>query len=453
MNIIQTFVQLQEANVREGQRFTCVERANAEYTVQPSGYTARAGDVTFSNGLIGELQIKGTANLLCFGMSATASGAVNAQAIIDALSRAGRLYIPKGTYDVGTPLNIPNSEIIIEGDGRDATKINLVNTTGLGIFFKSVFPNRGQKIQLRDFSIRSNVQRENSFNLAFYATDILDIQRITVADCFSGILLSGCSNVNMNSVKVFKGANTATLQGVGISLIRDAEYSISPITNCLFQVDVEAKSSNAEAFDAGFLINASDGIWLTDCHSYLSNDGILISGASNYQIGRTTIENCYLDLSYNTNLHFTGATTGKFFNIEINSTFLRAAGSSSVLAEDSCSLQDVSFNNCRFEAAGSRPLDLSTTNGLDRLAITNCKFYGNNTTSLASSIGCDIKALNFIYTGNVNATTFAGDSDLIIRGGSNNILVTGNSFSSSANTSNITDNSGAVTKLITNNLL
>jgi hypothetical protein len=67
MNIIQTFVQLQQAFVTEGQRFTCVERADAEYIVQASGYTALAGDATFANGLIGALQINGLCDLYWFG--------------------------------------------------------------------------------------------------------------------------------------------------------------------------------------------------------------------------------------------------------------------------------------------------------------------------------------------------------------------------------------------------
>jgi hypothetical protein len=67
MNIIQTFAQLQQTIVKAGQRLTCVERGNAEYTVQPSGYVALAGDVTFANGLIGALQINGLCDLYWFG--------------------------------------------------------------------------------------------------------------------------------------------------------------------------------------------------------------------------------------------------------------------------------------------------------------------------------------------------------------------------------------------------
>jgi hypothetical protein len=55
---VNTFTALTLLSPTEGEVFVCVERANAEYIVQASGYTALAGDVTFANGLHGALQIK-----------------------------------------------------------------------------------------------------------------------------------------------------------------------------------------------------------------------------------------------------------------------------------------------------------------------------------------------------------------------------------------------------------
>jgi hypothetical protein len=43
----------------DGTTFICQERANAKYILQPSGYTALPGDVTFANGRVGALQIDG----------------------------------------------------------------------------------------------------------------------------------------------------------------------------------------------------------------------------------------------------------------------------------------------------------------------------------------------------------------------------------------------------------
>jgi len=55
---VQTFSSLASLSPSANDVFVCVERANAEYIVQPSGYVALAGDVTFSNSLVGALQEK-----------------------------------------------------------------------------------------------------------------------------------------------------------------------------------------------------------------------------------------------------------------------------------------------------------------------------------------------------------------------------------------------------------
>ncbi len=53
---VDTFANLAASSpVQDGQRFICQERANANYILQPSGYTALAGDVTFANGRVGAL--------------------------------------------------------------------------------------------------------------------------------------------------------------------------------------------------------------------------------------------------------------------------------------------------------------------------------------------------------------------------------------------------------------
>lgn len=58
-----TFAQMASNRpVKTGQSFKCQERANAEYILQTSGYTALAGDVTFANGRVGSLQLEGGAN-------------------------------------------------------------------------------------------------------------------------------------------------------------------------------------------------------------------------------------------------------------------------------------------------------------------------------------------------------------------------------------------------------
>ena len=55
---IPTFASLSALSPSAGLVYVCIERANAMYVVQPSGYSALAGDVTFSNGLVGALQVQ-----------------------------------------------------------------------------------------------------------------------------------------------------------------------------------------------------------------------------------------------------------------------------------------------------------------------------------------------------------------------------------------------------------
>lgn len=62
------FSDLEDARpTQTGQSFICQERSNAEYILQASGYTALAGDVTFSNGRVAALQ--NTGNPRYFGAS------------------------------------------------------------------------------------------------------------------------------------------------------------------------------------------------------------------------------------------------------------------------------------------------------------------------------------------------------------------------------------------------
>lgn len=56
-----------ESPTTDGIAFICQERANARYILQPSGYVALPGDVTFANGRVGKLQIDGYVKPEWFG--------------------------------------------------------------------------------------------------------------------------------------------------------------------------------------------------------------------------------------------------------------------------------------------------------------------------------------------------------------------------------------------------
>ena len=151
MNIIQTFAQLQQVKAKESQRFTCVERANAEYVVQPSGYVALAGDVTFGNGLVGALTLKSKTNVLFFG--AKYDGITDdTQAHQDCLERldsngGGVMLLGEGT----TNANIDNTfaNVGIEGLGRASV---IAPTSGRCLSVRGIAGGFGSLIHNMTFS-------------------------------------------------------------------------------------------------------------------------------------------------------------------------------------------------------------------------------------------------------------------------------------------------------------
>ena len=75
----QTFAELQaHSETVDYTQYTVAERANAPYTLQPSGYVALAGDATLSNGRVAKLQIDGISHLSWFG------AAQDAETLLDA---------------------------------------------------------------------------------------------------------------------------------------------------------------------------------------------------------------------------------------------------------------------------------------------------------------------------------------------------------------------------------
>ncbi len=107
-----------------GQKFVCRERANAEYILQPTGYTALPGDVTFANGRVGALQIDGWMNIECFGATQGVDSTAEIQAAID---RAEFIYAIGYDYRY-TQLTVPSSLKFI-GAGKKKTRLRTTNLT------------------------------------------------------------------------------------------------------------------------------------------------------------------------------------------------------------------------------------------------------------------------------------------------------------------------------------
>lgn len=94
------------------QRFICVERGNANYVLQPQGYVALPGDVTFANGRVGALQVDGVVYARQFGV--VGDGVTDDYAALnDALTRADGLPVNISGLDI-----LVSQEIVLTSEGQ-----------------------------------------------------------------------------------------------------------------------------------------------------------------------------------------------------------------------------------------------------------------------------------------------------------------------------------------------
>ena len=122
-----TFASLQASNyTQDYQKFTVRERANAEYILQPSGYTALAGDTTFANGRVAQLQIDGQCHLAWFGAVQNAESLLDSatddlSACISAALRmqqeGGGTLLMSGLAALSGKLTIPQ-RVVFEGTSK-----------------------------------------------------------------------------------------------------------------------------------------------------------------------------------------------------------------------------------------------------------------------------------------------------------------------------------------------
>ena len=75
----------------DGSTFVCQERASAEYILQPTGYTALAGDATFANGRVAALQATAGGNVFVewFGALGVGDDTVPTQNAVDRMTAQG----------------------------------------------------------------------------------------------------------------------------------------------------------------------------------------------------------------------------------------------------------------------------------------------------------------------------------------------------------------------------
>lgn len=137
--IFSTFALAEASSLTKGGlEITVQERANAKYILQPSGYVALAGDVTFANGRVAALQFTKTAIADKFGITYTGDETALLQSIIDRVAATGGEVVLSGLVNV-TGVTVPQRVILRGIDYGFVNQFidNEVSPKGCGLFLIS----------------------------------------------------------------------------------------------------------------------------------------------------------------------------------------------------------------------------------------------------------------------------------------------------------------------------
>tara|TARA_R100000544_G_scaffold36853_2_gene26095 strand:- start:28129 stop:29724 length:1596 start_codon:yes stop_codon:yes gene_type:complete len=133
---VDTFSNLQALEPEDtNDSFICLERANAHYVLQASGYAALSGDVTFANGRVGALQFTKTAIAEKFGVTYSGDETVLLQSIIDRVANTGGEIVLSALVNV-SGITIPQRVVLKGVDYGFANQFidNEVSPKGSGLF-------------------------------------------------------------------------------------------------------------------------------------------------------------------------------------------------------------------------------------------------------------------------------------------------------------------------------
>lgn len=369
---VDTFAELSLLAATEGEVYIVKERANAEYIVQPSGYVALEGDVTFTNSLVGQLQADGEYNLKWFG--AVADGVTDnntiMQSAIDRLGEYESLYIPSGRYAY-TNLTITTPNITIRGNSRRTTKLIQLSTTANG-FTISDISTIIEGVTLKDMwlAVAVGVERVSGSNILAYNFSASVIDNLYVSDPYTGITIVGAARSEITGIWFRREVGRTAPTQYAIQMSHNTTTDLSIVNLKLTRVD----GVSSDGYDEFFRINSADWVLFSNCHMNLADDGLVISHES-YNLVDIWIESCYFDAANLRNLRVIGAGGGAsiFTNLKITDSYFRSAGARAISFENTSQIVLAQILGCTVSDAVGNGI-YSALENITNITIANTDF-------------------------------------------------------------------------------
>jgi hypothetical protein len=320
MNIIQTFAELQAGRPFLGANYSCVERANAEYTVQAAGYVALAGDVTFANSLIGALTNG-------FGepekLGAFADSVTNDAVFINnCIQRYGYANLRDGKFAI-------SQQILIDADtqallGWGSALAEIIPTTNFGTFIKAAKasgPLRG--LNLTGFRVYMPLSNATQTSIEMDGVRNFAINDVIIDRGFQGFRFLGCSQGTIdNALVIFENDNGGNTTGRNYITIEETTNANIVTKHCgdLFFSNFNGRCGGTPYTDIGIEINSGDGIWFNNYHiGNCLTTNLLIDANSAIRCTGLKFSDGWHDIGSGKGTHIRGTTPSTIGNYTFNS--------------------------------------------------------------------------------------------------------------------------------------
>jgi len=421
MKEFETFAELAASKqTKVGTRFVCRERANAEYILQASGYTALAGDVTFANGLVGKLQSL-NASLTpffydaWFGVSDSVDSTSVVQGAIDRLSSGGTLQLTSMTLINGTlSVNSDNTNILGCGRGTGFT-----TTTATGNLLEVESPNPLTttifRVHVSDLEIKSTIAKTSGALLKVTEAAYCTFTNVSLQNGFIGFHGLGLRASEIDNIHIRSGQlYGSVVAGSRFMLLEDSPRVDSFAENVeLFISNFNFTTNGLGAYiEYGLEVKEADGIWFDSGHlrGAGSANCFINAGASPQLLG-LKFDNVWFDGATQKCLLMAGTPTGY-------AGFVR-------------------FNGCDFTGASVNAVSIQAGSNFDWVEFNDC-----STWAIDAQIAWNIQGVckNLIINGFVakllNASNAAGASCLNIGSGVETLTINGGHLFDSVNIDN-----------------
>jgi hypothetical protein len=329
----------------------------------------------------------------------TADDTAAIQAAIDhaeTLSAAGaasavEIYFPGGDYKVTAKITIQDDYIRLTGDGRFASTIVVSSSIDVFEFKKS----DGSILYyggIHNIGIRST----NGANLTtgaflkLYNTTSFEVVGCQLQGWHIGIDMIGAARCYVDKISMSQAQRTSGKALAGIRLTGDATTGVCT-GNHITDIEINSNTSVIGPYSHGLLVRSSDGLYMHQLHIQDGDNDITISpdnSANNDLISSVILDDSYLDACEVNCLEVSGtaATTGKYRDITISNTVIRASnetlaqvGSSSA----SSPIRAFRMVNCALRLGQKAGLEFTTAN-VQSAMVDGCFFFDNNLSANAS---------------------------------------------------------------------